>query len=87
MLTRVLDWPDSPADLPCEFRRVRSTLAKSYIFEMLSTRLEIKSDKFCYNLVRTGGEMVSGQTKKILVIEDEEDIRTIVVTRLKMAGY
>jgi DNA-binding response OmpR family regulator len=31
--------------------------------------------------------MVSGQQKKILVIEDDEDIRTIVVTRLKMAGY
>ena len=31
--------------------------------------------------------MVSGQQKKILVIEDDEDIRTVVVTRLKRAGY
>ena len=30
--------------------------------------------------------MVSGQQKKILVIEDDEDIRTIVVTRLKGAS-
>ena len=30
--------------------------------------------------------MVSEQQKKILVIEDDEDIRTIVVTRLKRAG-
>jgi len=31
--------------------------------------------------------MVSGQPKKILVIEDDEDIRTVVATRLKRAGY
>ena len=31
--------------------------------------------------------MVSDQKKKILVIEDDEDIRTVVVTRLKRAGY
>ena len=31
--------------------------------------------------------MVSSQRKKILVIEDDEDIRTVVVTRLKRAGY
>ena len=31
--------------------------------------------------------MVNGQQKKILVIEDDEDIRTVVVTRLKRAGY
>ena len=30
--------------------------------------------------------MVSEQQKKILVIEDDEDIRTIVVTRLKRAS-
>ena len=30
--------------------------------------------------------MVSEQQKKILVIEDDEDIRTIVVTRLKRSG-
>ena len=30
--------------------------------------------------------MVSEQQKKILVIEDDEDIRSIVVTRLKRAG-
>ena len=31
--------------------------------------------------------MVSAQQKKILVIEDDEDIRTVVVTRLTRAGY
>ena len=31
--------------------------------------------------------MVSEQPKKILVIEDDEDIRTVVATRLKRAGY
>ncbi len=31
--------------------------------------------------------MVSDQQKKILVIEDDEDIRTVVVTRLTRAGY
>jgi DNA-binding response OmpR family regulator len=31
--------------------------------------------------------MVSGQQKRILVIEDDEDIRTVVVTRLTRAGY
>ncbi len=31
--------------------------------------------------------MGSEQRKKILVIEDDEDIRTVVVTRLKRAGY
>lgn len=31
--------------------------------------------------------MVSDQQKKILVIEDDEDIRTVVVTRLSRAGY
>ena len=31
--------------------------------------------------------MASEQRKKILVIEDDEDIRTVVTTRLKRAGY
>ena len=31
--------------------------------------------------------MVSDQKKRILVIEDDEDIRTVVVTRLTRAGY
>ena len=31
--------------------------------------------------------MASKQRKKILVIEDDEDIRTVVTTRLKRAGY
>jgi len=31
--------------------------------------------------------MVSEQQKKILVIEDDEDIRTVVTTRLRRAGY
>ncbi|PKB71346.1 MAG: hypothetical protein BZY87_05685 [SAR202 cluster bacterium Io17-Chloro-G6] len=31
--------------------------------------------------------MVSSRQKKILVIEDDEDIRTVVATRLKRAGY
>ena len=31
--------------------------------------------------------MVSEQPKKILVIEDDEDIRTVVATRLKRAGF
>ena len=31
--------------------------------------------------------MDSGQQKKVLVIEDDEDIRTVVATRLNRAGY
>ena len=31
--------------------------------------------------------MVTAQQKKILVIEDDEDIRTVVTTRLRRAGY
>jgi DNA-binding response OmpR family regulator len=31
--------------------------------------------------------MVAAQQKKILVIEDDEDIRTVVTTRLRRAGY
>jgi len=31
--------------------------------------------------------MVSDQKKTILVIEDDEDIRTVVITRLNRAGY
>ena len=31
--------------------------------------------------------MASEQQKKVLVIEDDEDIRTVVTTRLKRAGY
>jgi CheY-like chemotaxis protein len=31
--------------------------------------------------------MASDQREKILVIEDDEDIRTVVTTRLKRAGY
>ena len=31
--------------------------------------------------------MVSNQKKRILVIEDDEDIKTVIVAYLKRAGY
>lgn len=43
--------------------------------------------QFCYNLKRTEDIYGSGTAEKILIIEDDADIRTVVVTRLKRAGY
>ena len=55
---------------------------------MESTRSETNRDLGCYNPLRTEvGYGLRSTEEKILVIEDDEDIRTVVVARLTRAGY
>ena len=55
---------------------------------MESTRSETNRDLGCYNPLRTEvGYGLRSTEEKILVVEDDEDIRTVVVARLTRVGY